>query len=42
MLVVVFFVFAEGLWSEMSEFIANFLITVVLFGGDKGKALSAF
>ena len=26
----------------MPEFIANFLITVVLFRGDKGNALSAF
>ena len=42
MLVVIFFVFAKGLSSEMPGFIANFLITVVLFRGDKGKALSAF
>ena len=42
MLVVIFFVFAEGLSSEIPEFIASFLITDVLFHGDKGKALSAF
>ena len=42
MLVVIFFVFAKGHPSEIPEFIANFLITVVLFRSDKGKALSAF
>ena len=42
MLVVIFFVFAKGLSSEIPEFIASFLITDALFHGDKGKALSAF
>ena len=41
-MLVTFFIFAKRLSSDIPEFIANFLITVVLFRGDNSKALSAF